>query len=78
MIRARNCYGRNSYIVISQRFHCERALYIASHHGIDAVGFEAGEVSPRFRVKRYFREPPARVKAFCDLNLFHTRPHFER
>ena len=47
VVRARNLFGATEITVISQRFHCERAIYLAAQHGIDAVGFEADEHAPR-------------------------------
>ena len=67
-----------TFTVISQKFHCERAVYLARAKELDAVGFAAEEVPARFRFKNAFREPLARVKAFLDLHLLRTRPHFEK
>ena len=78
VLRARNLFGLRQYTVISQHFHCERAVYLAREHGLDVIGFAAEEVSPKFRLKRYFREPLARSKAWLDIHILHTRPHFEK
>ena len=78
VLRARNLFGYSKYIVVSQQFHCERAVYLARQHGLEVIGYAADEVSPRFRLKRYFREPLARFKAWLDIHILHTRPHFEK
>ncbi|MBQ7694036.1 MAG: YdcF family protein [Lentisphaeria bacterium] len=78
VVRARNVFGVTTFTVISQKFHCERAVYLARAKDLDAVGFAAEEVPARFRFKNAFREPLARVKAFLDLHLLRTRPHFEK
>ena len=78
VVRARNVFGVTTFTVISQKFHCERAVYLARTKGLDAVGFAAEEVPARFRFKNAFREPLARAKAFLDLHLLRTRPHFEK
>ena len=78
VLRARNLFGYSKYVVVSQQFHCERAVFLARAHGMEPVGFAAREVSPRFRFKRYFREPLARFKAWLDIYILHTRPHFEK
>ena len=78
VVRARNVFGVTTFTVISQKFHCERAVYLARAKELDAVGFAAEEVPARFRFKNFFREPLARVKAFLDLHLLRTRPHFEK
>ena len=78
VLRARNLFGYRKYIVVSQQFHCERAVYLAREHGLEVIGYAADEVSPRFRLKRYIREPLARFKAWLDIHILHTRPHFEK
>ena len=78
VVRARNVFGVSTFTVISQKFHCERAVYLARARDLDAVGFAAEEVPARFRFKNAFREPLARVKAFLDLHLLRTRPRFEK
>lgn len=78
VLRARNLFGYSKYVIVSQQFHCERAVFLARAHGMEPVGFAAREVSPRFRFKRYFREPLARFKAWLDIYILHTRPHFEK
>ena len=44
VMRARVIFGQNSFIVISQKFHNERAVYLARKFGIDAFGYNAKEV----------------------------------
>ena len=78
VVRARNLFGAAELTVISQRFHCERAIYLAARNGIDAVGFEADEVAPRsIRLRLAVREAFARVLAVLDAELLNTKPHFE-
>lgn len=36
IIRTRKVFDTNDFIIITQRFHCERALFIAMHQGIQA------------------------------------------
>lgn len=75
MIRAKEVFGQNEVTVISQKFHNERAIYLAKNHGIKAIGFNARDVqgSNAFKVK--FREYFARTKAFLDI-LFGVEPKF--
>ena len=78
VVRARNLFGVTEITVISQRFHCDRAIYLAARHGIDAVGFEADEVAPQaIRIKLAVREAFARVLAVLDAEILKTKPHFE-
>jgi SanA protein len=78
VVRARNLFGATEITVISQRFHCERAIYLAAQKDIDAVGFEADEVAPRsVRLRLSVREAFARVLAVLDAEVLNTKPHFE-
>lgn len=72
MIRLREIFGQENVTVISQPFHNERAIYIASQLGISAIGFNAGNVGHR---QTMFREKLARVKVFVDF-LIGTQPKF--
>lgn len=78
VVRARNLFGATEITVISQRFHCERAIYLAAQHDIDAIGFEADEHAPQTtRLRLAVREAFARVLAVLDAELLNTKPHFE-
>lgn len=67
VVRSKKVFGQDSITVISQRFHNERALYIARHHGIRAVGFNARDVSAYNGFRTNARELLARVKVFIDI-----------
>ena len=75
MIRARIVFGLDSVTVISQEFHTERALFIASKKDLYAIGYSAKDVSGSRGVKVHLREYFARVKVFLDL-IFNTQPRF--
>jgi len=64
MVRARDVFGVEQFTVISQRFHVQRALYMAKHLGIDAIGFAAEDVPFSFYVRA--RELFACVRAVID------------
>lgn len=77
VVRAKEIFGAERLVIVSQQFHCERALYLAEAHGIDAVGFAAQDVrSRRYRLRRQLRESVARMAAWIDINLLHTKPYF--
>ena len=76
VVRAKDIFGQDTIIVISQKFHNQRAIFLASHHGIDAIGFDAPEVGLRHSFKTRCREQFAKVKAVLDVYLFRKRPHF--
>lgn len=66
--KMRDVYCQDSVIIISQKYHNERALYQAKHLGIDAIGFNARTPGKRTSWWRNRgREVLARVKLFIDV-----------
>ncbi len=76
MLRAWKIFGQKKFIVVSQRFHNHRAVYIARNKGIDAVGYNARDVKQTAGIKTRAREYLARVKMMLDLYLLHTEPKY--
>jgi SanA protein len=74
VVRAREYYGADPVVFISQRFQNERAIYLAQANGIDAIGFNARDVSFRQGLRTRSREVGARVKMWLDVNFLKTRP----
>lgn len=75
VIRAKEIFGQKSITIISQQFHNERAIYLATHNDIKAVAFNAKNVSGRYGLKVQLREYLARAKASIDV-LFNVEPKF--
>ena len=75
MVRARYIFGLDSVTIISQKFHNERAIYIAEQKGLYAIGYNAEDFSIKYGLKVHLREYFARVKVFIDLAL-NTQPKF--
>lgn len=75
MIRLKEIFSQDSVTVISQQFHNERALFIASREGIAAIGFNAQDVGKSYGWKTSLREKFARVKVFVDY-LTAAKPKF--
>lgn len=67
--RAQRVFGQSHIVYVSQRFHVERALYLARASGIDAVGFVAAEAPPRWAWRVRAREVLARGMAVLDVWL---------
>ena len=64
LYRAREVFGAQSVVIVTQKYHLYRALYIADALGLDAVGVPA-DLRPYFgQIKRDVREAAARVKDF--------------
>lgn len=76
VIRCKKIFGQKKVTIISQEFHNERALFIARKYGLEAVGFNANDVSFRSGLYTFFREKAARVLLFLDLYVLDTQPHF--
>lgn len=75
VVRAKLVFGLDSFTLISQEFHNERALYLATKNGINAVAYNAKDVSNRYGIKVKIREYFARTKVFIDI-LFKVKPKF--
>lgn len=75
VVRAQAVFGQNSLTIISQKFHNERAIYLAEHNNIEAVGFNARTLNHRLGWKVLVREYFARVKVFLDI-LLNVQPKF--
>ena len=77
IIRAKEIFGQDSFTIISQKFHNERAIYLARHYGISAIGFNAKDVRMAATNLKIAigRESMARVKMYIDI-LFNKQPKF--
>ena len=75
VVRADKVFGQSSYIVVSQKFHNERAIFIAGRKGIDVIGYNAEDFRHSFGILTHVREWFARCKVYLDL-IKGTEPHF--
>ncbi|QLL58526.1 MULTISPECIES: SanA/YdcF family protein [Empedobacter] len=75
MIRAKEIFGQNEFIIVSQEFHNQRAVYIARQKGINAYGYNAKDVNKHAGLKTNIREYFARTKVFID-SFFGIQPKF--
>lgn len=69
VVRAKEIFGQKSFIIISQKFHNERAIFLAQQNDIKAYGYNAQDVHQHAGLKTKIREYFARVKVFYDLYL---------
>ncbi|HAS36779.1 MAG TPA: hypothetical protein DCS15_09855 [Flavobacteriales bacterium] len=76
MVRAKEVFGQDSFIVVSQAFQNERAVFIARKKGVEAFGYNARNVSQAGGWLTRQREKFARIKLFLDLYLLDTKPKF--
>ena len=76
IVRAKEVFGQNQIIIISQSFHCERALFIAKQFDIDAYAYLAKDPSSDHMTKVLLREYLARIKLMIDIYILNTKPKF--
>lgn len=75
IVRAKEIFDLDDYIIVSQKFHLNRALYIAQAKGQNAIGFVAKSIEgSKASKKMEERESLAQVKAFLDVNVLMTKP----
>lgn len=74
IVRAQKVFGQDRYVIVSQPFHNERAVYLARQRGIDAIAYNAVEapLGPAL----WMRERFARFTAILDVNVFNRQPRF--
>lgn len=76
VVRAKEIFGIEKVILISQKFHNERAAYLAESIGLEVVGLNAQSVTGPAARKTESREKLARVKMWLDVNILKTAPKF--
>ena len=67
--RIKKTLGVQEMVIVTQRFHGYRALYVSYHCGIKALVFAAGDDRHASLTRALFRETLARVKALIDLHV---------
>jgi SanA protein len=76
VVRAKEIFGQNTLIVISQEFHNRRAIFIGKQRGLELVGYNAREVNALNSCKTKLREELARVKTLLDIWVLDRQPKF--
>lgn len=76
--RARDLWDVHEAIIVTQRFHLPRALYIARNLGVDAWGYVADlrTYSRESYRRSRLREVLGRAAAFLDVRILKPEPHF--
>jgi vancomycin permeability regulator SanA len=77
--RAKNVFGVGKAVVITQRYHAARAVYLAREMGIDAVGYGVPNLDayPLNQLGYSGRECVADLKAWWDVNVSHRQPYVD-
>jgi SanA protein len=77
VVRAKDVFGLARCTIISEEFHCPRALWIARQHGLDAIAFAAPDVGLKsWSLRADAREQLARSWCAVDLYVLHRGPKF--
>lgn len=75
LFRARDVFCAKSVVIVTQRYHLYRALYVAKALGLEAVGVPAEEITYSGQVYRDVRELAARTKDWI-YTLVKPQPEF--
>ncbi|AZA48163.1 hypothetical protein EG346_08120 [Chryseobacterium carnipullorum] len=75
VVRAKDIFGQTKLVIISQKFHNERAVFLARKNGMEAFGYNANDVNKYAGLKTNLREYLAKTKVYWDL-LFGVQPKF--
>lgn len=65
--RARDVFGPRRMIIVSQRFHLFRAVFLARKLGIEAWGLEAQNVDRAYSLLTELRRYPSALRALWDV-----------
>jgi SanA protein len=73
VLRAKTVFGQERLIVVSQRFHAARAVFLAREEGIEAWALEARDVVRAYSIFTELRRYPSALRAYYDV-WFDTPP----
>ncbi|WP_417913724.1 SanA/YdcF family protein [Candidatus Electronema sp. JM] len=76
IIRFKEIFGQKDGIVVSQKFHNTRAVYIGRSYGIELSGLNARDVNVYYGFKTKIREIFSKTMCLLDVHLFYTQPRF--
>ena len=76
VVRAELVFGQRSFVVVSQRSHAERAVFLARSRGLEVSGYCATAVGGAAGLRQRARETIARAAAVLDAHLLGTQPKF--
>ena len=76
VIRCKEVFGQKNVVIISQGFHCYRALFISDYYEMNASGFATEKMPLSQSLKVILREVLARPIAVWDTYLINKKPKF--
>jgi len=76
IVRSNKIFGQDQLIIVTQKFHSYRALFISRYYNLNVSAFLARDLDASKSFSVWLREFFARPKAVLDLYIFHTSPRF--
>ena len=76
MYRAKEVFQVETLLISTQKFHINRALYLASKIGIEAYGYPSPDKNIYAMEVLNTREALAKIKAFLDADILKRKPKF--
>ncbi len=76
IVRANRVFGLSQVTIVTDDFHLPRALYIAQHEGLQAIGFQTKPLPVSVSPRTFVREIGSRTMMFIDLYVLHREPKF--
>lgn len=77
VVRCKEVFNQQKIIIVTQRFHAYRALFISNYYNMDAVVVITQPVPTPNVTGVLLREFMARPLAVLDLYVMHSKPKFE-
>ncbi|MDH5474127.1 MAG: YdcF family protein [Cyclobacteriaceae bacterium] len=74
IVRSKEIFGQDDIIIVTQEFHCYRALFISNYYDIEAIAIATAPVPRSLAFKTIFREIFARTKAIWDTYIVNKSP----
>jgi len=75
VVRAKKVFNCSELIIVTQKFHNQRAVFAARFYGIDAIGYNARDVQAQNNYT-HLREIGAKFLMVLDLYCFNRQPRF--
>lgn len=76
VVRAKTVFAAPEIIIVSQRWHNQRALYIARQHDLPAIAVNANDPSWRSGYRTRLREVLAKIWMLIDVHLLDREPYY--
>lgn len=74
--RAKQIFKLQEFTIITQQFHCERAIFIANKYDLDTQCFAVPSATGMNHAKVMTREFLARIKSIIDLYIINKQPKY--